>query len=289
MTWYLGPVGRLVALPVDPDLGLDVSATPQQAIHRSLGGVATRDRLANKRSWPLSFDYLDHSQSAYLEAIDAGDISGTLRLLDPLRPNMLPPDAATGGVRSKTAASFAATGNGTIGFSAFTDPPAEVPASGGIAWTRPDTTAGTLQVARASENLRVPLVPSVPVTFRAWCRATVSTLLSLTIEAWSAATTSAGTAAAAAATAVGTSWVNLTVGYTPPASGQLTANPVLSIAAGQPAGTVTVTGLTAVQNVIDPGVWTPGGGAPVVISERFKDAYPVPLALHNAQLILLEV
>ncbi|GAB3873750.1 hypothetical protein GCM10029964_014540 [Kibdelosporangium lantanae] len=133
--FWLGPLGALRALP-SPSLGSGPEATSTRygATHRSLSGRPTIDVLGMRRTWSLTWPFLDPDTHAYLDALYLGLVSDPLWLIDPQRPNRLSVGVASGGSTTRTTDLFTATA-GTLAWT----PTAlgGLPVAGGIAWTPP--------------------------------------------------------------------------------------------------------------------------------------------------------
>lgn len=269
--FHLGPLGRLRALP-SPSLGggPDATATRWGAVHRSLGGRVTIDRLAVKRVWALTWPYLDPDTHAFLDALHLGAVAGPLWLVDPQRRNLASVRVATTGSSDRTTRGFTATA-GTLAWTA-TVPDIGVPVAGGLSWDAP--TGGSLRADTA-----VPVVPGEVITATAFVAATTPVVL--TIESYDR-TGAALPTTTSPSTVPGTAGTRVVLTATPHPSAA-TARMVLTAAAG-----VIATAGWQIEASESPTAWTPGGGASEVAVEAFTSAYPIPGA-HASTLTLLEI
>lgn len=281
--WRVGPLGSLIALP-SPGVrsGIETADERIGGISTGLDGTRTRDTLAIKRRWTMSWPAATSQTRALLRAL-ARPVWGPLRLIDPHETNRLPADASAGGSESLTADAFTPT-TGTATWVPITDPPAGLPLRGAIAWTRTSTAAGQLTVAAGQDHERVPLITGQQITLSGYVRGT-SGAVTLGYHAWDPA----GAAASAQTAAVAldpVAWTQLALPYTPVA-GRVSLSGLLDIAAGQAAGTVQTTGW---QINLGPAAtaWQLGGGCPEIFADLTTDN-PLPHGLHELGLTLLEI
>lgn len=282
--WWLGPVGSLVQIPAPAD-PMDVNPALIGAVHESLSGAVSVDRVAQPRSWAMSWRALDEDTLTYLAAVGSGQIPGPLRLIDPLRRNRLARQVATGGSVRRSTARWTAYDGSTIEWVPLTDAP--VAARGAISWTLPDLSGSDLFVASGRETGtdRTPVLPSESLRITARVRGTTGTDVALGVDVWDSAgasITSEGTLTALDAT----TWSALSFTYPVPASGRVSLSPYVRAPSGQTAATVQVTGLQVALSSA-PDVWTPGGGAPVVIASELTETYEV-VDRHTFAMLLRE-
>jgi hypothetical protein len=260
--FWLGPVGALRALP-SPSLGAgpEASSTRFGTVHRSLSGRPTVDRLGIKRTWSLTWPYLDPDTHAYLDALHLGLITGPVWLVDPQRVNQLGIQAASVGSANHSTDGFTTTA-GTLAWSPGIR--AGAPVDGGISWIVP------AEGGRLEATGHVPVPDAQPVTFSVFLAGTRPVRLTVTTE--------------------NASGIPVSVLDSPPilpgAAGSrssLLVTPAPGVAACRvaittPPDTVATitTGAWQVQPGTLPGPWRPGGGAAVVIVESLRVAYPVP-------------
>lgn len=280
-TWYLGPVGALTEIPA-PASGLDASPELIGGAYRSLNGQVTVDRLAQPRSWPMRWEALTEDQSTYLRLVGLGLIRGPLRLVDPEQRNRLPVEAASGGSYSRTADAFTQTGGSTPTWVAVTDPPTTAPVRGAISWER--TTTGAASLTTTNDEDRVPVVEAEELRASIWVRGAAIDAAAA-IDAWDSADSATRTTGTAATLST-TTWTQLTVTYTV-ASGRVSVTPVLVVASGQTASTLSVTGWQ-ISLSSEATTWTVGGGTPTVVAgSELTDTY-VLTGLRGVGLLLLE-
>jgi hypothetical protein len=217
------------------------------------------DRLGIKRTWTLTWPYLDPDTYAYLDTIHLGLLATSAWLIDPQRTNRLPEPIASTGSAARSTDGFTATA-GTLAWTSTAL--SGVPVAGGIAWAVP------ADGARLNATGRVPLIDGQTVTFSAHIAATRPVRLTVTTE------TATGTQVS----------THDSDPVTPGAAGartQLTLTPPATacrIAITVPPGTTSTVTTTAWQLEAGaaPTPWRPGGGAAVVLVDSLRVAYPVP-------------
>ena len=275
MQFYLGPLGDLRALPViERDQTVEAAAGAVLAEHESLSGSRTVQRMGpHRRTWDLSWVYLTLDEADEIDALRRGLLGSPLWLVDPNRPNLLPPQIATAGCERRSTAGWTSS-SGLRSWRRVTDLPARVRPrmNGVIEWERTSTTVGALSVGR---NTRAQQTPALPhggmVVVAGWVRRTSATpsAVRFGLDVWNAA--------GARSTYLGSSvtpggWVDLT--YTmmlPPGSAAF--SPVWLVDAGQPAATLQVTAPRAGYGAIAPDP-SSGGGAAVVYVRNMPETYP---------------
>jgi hypothetical protein len=275
--FFVGPLGGLRALP-SPHRGdsPDATATRIGAIHRSITGRPTLDRLATRRAWTLAWPYLDPDTYAYLDALHQGLVTGPLWLIDPSRPNRLPPSVAATGSADKSVDGFTAA----AGALAWAPRPAlgtGMPLAGGVTWQAPGA-ASRLDTAPI-----IPLLPRETVTFSA----TIATTrpVQLVLSALSGASTQITEHKSPEATP-GPAGTRLELTVTP-AADVVACRVGISTATSPQPGTIVS---TAWQLEAAPfaTAWRPGGGAPQVLVDSLPVTYPLP-GSYTTTLTLLEV
>lgn len=137
--FYLGGYGNLRALPPLPQ-GADpeVNTLVVGAIHQSLAGRITRDRLGgNKRMWKFAWDRLKQDDLAVIESFVLGTFrSSPVFLMDGRRRNILPADVSATGSVTRTKAAFTPSA-GTLAYGLAVNTPAELAGiiEGCLNWT----------------------------------------------------------------------------------------------------------------------------------------------------------
>lgn len=134
---YAGPLGALTALPRLPaEYPPDVTQAAPSAVHTSLSGAVTVDRMGRvRRAWSLNYQFLTEDEELLLQALVRRSANATLRLYDPRRRNSLPEDVSTGGSTTRSVVAFSDIGAATPVFLA-----ADVPTTfsgvlaGGVSW-----------------------------------------------------------------------------------------------------------------------------------------------------------
>lgn len=273
--FHLGPVGALRALP-SPSLGTgpDATAVRLGAVHRSLTGRVTIDRLAVRRTWALSWPYLDPTVHAFLDALHLGIVPGPLWLLDPQRANRLTLAVAATGSPERTTTGFTATA-GTLAWSAAV-PVSTLPIAGGLSWAVP---AAGGQLAHVDP---VPVLPGETVTASAWVTATVPVRLSVSLYD---RTDALLTTVQSDPITPGAGGTRLTLPLVP---GATAAFARLALTVPASTATTLTTAAWQLEAAATASPWSPGGGAAVVAVDALTTAYPVPGTRATA-LTLLEV
>lgn len=280
-SWYLGPAGALVKIRA-PATDLDASPELIGAVHQTLSGSRTVDRIAQPRKWPCRWSALTEDETTYLRMVGLGLVRGPLRIIDGETRNRLPVRVAAAGAYTQSAVDFTQAGSSAPTWLAITDPPATVPVRGVTSWQRTTTAAGELKTVLAAH--RVPLIPSEQVRVSLWARG-AAIQASAALDAWNAAGAAARTTGSVV-TLHATNWTYLDVTFTP-ASDRVELSPLLSVANGQAASTLQTTGWQ-VAPASAPTLWTPGGGAPVVVAgSELSDTY-ILTGLRGFGLLLLE-
>jgi hypothetical protein len=261
--FWLGPVGALRPLP-SPSLGAgpEASSTRFGTVHRSLSGRPTVDRLGIKRTWTLTWPYLDPDTHAYLDALHLGLITGPVWLVDPQRVNQLGVQAASAGSANHSTDGFTTTA-GNLAWSPAIRTGA--PVDGGISWSVP------AEGGRLEATGHVPVPDLLPVVFSVFLAGTRPVRLTVTTENPSGIPVSVLDSPPILPGSTGTR-TSLVV---TPAPGVAACR----VAITAPPDTATTTIGTAawqVQPGTLPSPWRPGGGAAVVIVESLRVAYPVP-------------
>lgn len=173
--FYLGPLGYLTPLP-----GIPIQNVPavQQgvpgAIHTSLGGRTTVDRLGTKtrRSWNLAFEWLTEDQELWIQAALRRSAALPLRVIDPRKRNLAPEDVSTGGSTSSGVTSWIKTGAATLVWTAGSVPTAlEAIVAGRLVWTAVTNTQtlygnSELTPMLAGSTYRVSAYVKTTTTFR---------------------------------------------------------------------------------------------------------------------------
>lgn len=124
--FYLGNYGNLKALPPLPQgADPDVNTLVMGAVHQSLTGRVTRDRLGgNKRAWKFQWERLKQDDLTVIEGFTLGAFRTPYFLIDGRRKNILPADVSAAGSVSRTKAAFTPSA-GTLAFGLAANPPAE--------------------------------------------------------------------------------------------------------------------------------------------------------------------
>ena len=280
-----GPLGAMRALP-SPALGSGPQATSVRvgATHRALNGTPTIDLTGRRRTWVLSWPYLDADTFAFLDAAHAGMMAeGPLYLLDPMRPNMLSERVAATGSARRSAAGFTPSDTGIVTYVAGNVPPGTgLPLGGGLQWV-PAAAGGQLLTTDM-----FPLTAEIPFTMSAWC--TGPTPVFLRCRYFNASGTLLMSARSPTVTP-GAAWVQLTqTTALPTATAPAGLCTVNLIAEATPAGTAPLTNTTGWQaelgSTLSP--FAPGGGAARVLVESLTTGYPLP-GSYAVELTLLEV
>lgn len=158
MTYYLGRVGTLVALP-DPEVGLSTSYERIGGTHQLLSGSRVRDTVGRLRTWQLSWTAIDLVTYGTLEGFYFA--TGPFVLMDPEQRNLLPPNVASGGDTTVSATGVTAGPNITVAASN------DVHSDGVTSFILSEPTSVTAFQDALSITTPVPIVPSLPYTLSA--------------------------------------------------------------------------------------------------------------------------
>lgn len=265
MYFYLGPPGRMFALPViERDGEVPAGRTAPVGTFTSLKGAKSQDRLGPYRgAWELPYVYLGRAEYDLLDALRRGHLGGPLRLIDPQFPNLLPAQIATGGTDESSALGWS-TIAGSRRFVRPQSIPLDLLAIGAIEWTKA-AAQDELATGRDVSTYRMPTPPNGgPVTVAArMLRADVPAELAILpgIDSWNAA--GARTTTLAAARTVAGSWGDVVSTVTPPA-GAVEWSPMWRAPAGT-AAVLDVAGVRAGHGTTAPGPDRGGGSAEVLI------------------------
>lgn len=253
-----------------PAPNLDVAPELIGAVHQSLNGTTSVDRIAHRRSWAMQWPALDEDTLTYLQLVGAGMVTGPLRMLDPMIRNLLPHRVASGGSYNRSTEGFAALDGTTMEWAAITDPPTSVPVRGVIVWARTSTAAAGLRGGGDAAD-RVPLLTGVPVRVSMWVRGAAINCRP-GYEVWDSAGTGTTTEGGDVALSVST-WTELSINHTP--AGGVSLAPRLQVPSGQVTSNLQTTGWQ-VAYTDAPTTWTMGGGAPTVVASDLSHTYLMP-------------
>ena len=96
MTYYLGALGALAALP-DPEAGLSLTPERIGLSHQLLSGAKVRDTIGYSRQWQLSWTAITLAQYGLLEGFYYGATGGgPYYFVDDEQTNLLPLNVSTG-------------------------------------------------------------------------------------------------------------------------------------------------------------------------------------------------
>lgn len=263
-TWYLGPVGALVAIPA-PARGIDSSPGLVGKVSVSLNGTQTLYRAAQPRTWNCQWNGLTEDQSNYLRMVGHGLVRSPLRLIDGEIRNRLPLRVATGGSYSKSAVDFGLghfTSASTPTWVAITDPPAMVLVRGAVSWDRTGTGVADLTIANSTD--RVPLLPTLEqIRLSMWVRGTAINVFP-SLDVYDASGNATHVYGGSSTLLDPVVWKNVTFTYTPGSTDAEVA-PALHIQAGEAVSTIQTTGWQIAPSAAST-VWAVGGGAPTVLA-----------------------
>lgn len=277
LPFLLGPLGALRALP-SPHRGNPPEATATRigAVHRSLSGRPTIDRLATRRTWTLVWPFLDPDTYAYLDALHQGMVTGPLWLIEPSRPNRFAPAIASTGSTDRSPAGFTAV-SGAVTWS--TQPvTTDIPLAGGITWQ------ATAAASRMDATPIVPVLPGETLTFSAHVVAARPVRLTLQTLYPNGAIASEHQTDEITPGLFNGARIELTV--VPPASA---ASCRVGVSTGvMPSESWVATWAWQLEAAPFATRWRPGGGAAQVLVESLPVTYPVP-GSYGTTLTLLEV
>jgi hypothetical protein len=251
-----------------------VSPTLVGTVSTSLNGARTMYRASQPRAWHLSWPALTEDQATYLRAVGHGLVGSPLRFIDGEIRNRLSLRVASGGAYTRSGDDFTTSAGFIPDFLTVTDPPATVPIRGVLSWQRTSTAADWVTTYNTYD--RVPLVASEQIRVSCWARGT-AVAASAAIDWWdsSSATAAVARTTGTPSTLDPVTWTYLEVIATPTAT-EVEASPVLSVAAGQAASLIQVTGWQTAPATAST-VWSVGGGAPTVIAgSELAEVYVLP-------------
>jgi len=262
--FWLGPLGRLVQLPLTPvSSGIDAPEDLIGGFSQAIDGTGTLDVLGHKRSWRLAWTCLLPDEVAALDAWFHRLTRSPLRIVDTRAYNRLSRDGASGGSWARAVTAHTVTA-GTRTFTAVTDYPDDVVAmvDGGIAWSVPLNTASTLRIDATD---KIPLVPGEQITLAVLVKGTLGAQVGVQ---YYDITGAAGSTSLASSATLG-SWAWRTHTFTP-TSTQVSASLIVTVASGA-ARTVTVGPALWHPTNTD---WNPGTGCPRVLMTTKSTRYP---------------
>lgn len=266
--FLLGTAGRMIPMPSPVADGFDAPYGRTSAEHRSLTGATTVDVLGAHRSWAFEFSYRHRGESARLIARWTSPItSAPLRLIDPITPNRLSLDAASGGGTSGTADAAEADTGEVRRVLRGDEMPDEVAGllDGAYRWEF-GSGSGELLLDPAD---RVPVVVDEDLEFRVWARGNTS-VRPFTRYYLDDGTDIDGTGAEVVLDP--DDWTVLTnTGQI--VEGEALASPGVKAGSGGSDRWVELAAPLVTLDPDDDGEWTPGGGGPVVVLVGFEHGY----------------
>lgn len=278
-TFYLGPVGAMVGLPV-PQANVARPLNRVGGVHTSLDGTTTIDTVGFKRRWSLAYEWRFPGELEAIELMRLGAVKGPLRLLDPMSTNRLSaPVSTTGAILQNGVLPF--SGDGTM--TAVDDWPAgvgRIPLNA-IEWSPPDTGGDLLGGDFASG---IPLVEGEPVTFGPYARSLAGRGVRADLHIYDA--TGARTSVVTGSFTTADSWERISVTHTASA-GEIVAVPVVQTPSFTGGGDVR-TAAWQLEAGTTPTKWLLGEGCPEVLISEFSASSPY-YPMTDAPLTLLEV
>lgn len=270
--FLLGPVGRMAAMPSPVAAGFPAQYQRIAAEHRSIRGGTTIDLLGVVREWAFALDYKSDADAARLVTRWTSPLlTEQLRLLDPMTPNRLSLDLASGcGVTGQPGDNLASSDPGTTVIAPNTRPAVlDGLLDRALRWS---PTAVVTELYLGTDD-RVPVTVGESITFRCWARSSGAAVSVLPfIRAYDAA--NAYTDTVGGYVPLTSTWAELPVTAVMGA-GRVTAIAGLHVDAGASGRVVDITGLQmgATDALPGAGQWTPGGGAPAVVFVGFDHSY----------------
>jgi hypothetical protein len=169
VTYYLGALGNLVALP-DPEAGLSMPVERIGGSHQLLSGAKVRDTLGYSRSWQLSWTAITNAQYGLLEGFLYGATgAGPFYFADDEQTNLLPLNVSTGTDTTGDATGFTGASGASVlsqaaGSGNWNSMGGPFPANGTrtMQTSIPNGTAANAAVAFVTS---VPIVAGQPYTF----------------------------------------------------------------------------------------------------------------------------
>lgn len=266
--FMLGPLGRMRPVPSPIAAGM---AAPYRRIaseHRSLRGGTTVDVLGAVREWEFPLEYRTDAEARLLIARWSSPITTeALRMIDPLTPNRLSLDLASGGgVTGTTDGQGVAIS--TVTSRIFPDArPALLDGllDGAFRW-RPLAAPNDWYLTL---DWRAPVQSGEALSFRGWLRGTGS--VQPFVRRYDAANAYAD--AVIAPIALTSTWTEFAVD-TLMEAGRTGAVVGLHVEAGDVDRTIDLMGPQfGLSDELPAGQWQPGGGGPVVVVTDFDHNY----------------
>lgn len=284
--FLLGPLGRMRALPSPPGAGMGANYARVAGEHRSLRGGTTLDLLGVQREWSFPYDYRTDPEAAHVIARYTSPLTTEpLRLLDPMVPNRLSIDLASGGGATGTVdGQGVSSGPAPTRIRPDTRPTVlDGLLDGGFRW-QPSSAATDWYLTL---DWRVPVEPGEAIVFRGWLRGAGTTTVVPFIRRYNAANVYADTLGTPLALTA--SWVEFAVPVTVDA-GRISAVVGLHVDAGASGRVIDLMapqcGLAA---QLPAGEWQPGGGAPAVVVVGGLDHAYQRLGRHAMTFTLREI
>jgi hypothetical protein len=270
--FLLGPLGHLVRLPSPVAAGFDAQYERTAAVQSTLTGSTTVDLLGVHRVWPFEMDWKDAADARRLIARWTSPLlSAPLRLVDPLTPNRLSLDAASGGGVSGSDEALTLTGaTGQLRRLLLDEVPDELLGllDGGY---RAALVAGAAGDLLLDPQQPAPVVAGDEVlALRLWVRGLSATASGL-VQWVDGAGTRTDLVGPPVALSEAAGWQLVELSGTPPAGTVGAVAGVRVTAAAGSDGQVDLTGAALAREQLDE--WEPGGGAPVVVLDEFDHAY----------------
>lgn len=217
-TWYLGWLGDMRALP-SPEPDFDMTEVRYGGVHQALNGARTMDTTGYRQQFKFDFKYLSESEYQWLRALYLGNVTEPLYLMNPLRKNLLSPQASTGTWHT-TLDNGLQNVNSAIAYDFVNDYPTGLPISG----TR---SPRLLSVATAPAFVVVdggtrfaPAAVGEPLTYSMYMRTTSGTanvdMYIQTMDKYGVTNLGTGVISTKAVT---TSWQRFTTTHTPSVAG----------------------------------------------------------------------
>lgn len=273
MLFYLGPVGRLFALPeIEHDIEPDATGESPGSIFTSATGARSQERTGpSRRTWDLEWKYFTRAEFDILDALRRGHLGGPLRLLDPSLPNLANAQIATGGTEQRSVYGWS-TVAGSRKWVRPSSIPLDLLAVGAIEWTKA-TAQDDLATGREVPAYRIPAPPEGgPVSVAArMMRVDTPGAVAVTpgVDSWDAA--GARSSTFVADQSVTGTWSDQPYALELPA-GAVEWAPVWRIGSGV-AAALNVAGVRAGFGEVPPAP-DRGGGAPVVLITELPQSYP---------------
>jgi len=271
--WRIGPMWDMRQIPyIEPNVTLP--KVRYGGIHQSLSGARTMDITGYRGEYGFEINWMDEVDYQFLEMLFTGQIQGPYRLLNPLKRNLLSPQATSLETsRSPKSGVILASGNMLRTYdNTFTTSPLAGVISG---WS------GSAPIA-FDKAKATPILVGQPVTGSIYMKSSTPTTVELRLEYWKQGVFTGVFGVASVVTT--STWARYNITRTSLSDNR--DGVVFSILPSTYPSPLYVAA-PQVEMATSPSTWQPGGGAPVVLMDQFP-VESLRFPLRNVKLTLLE-